>query len=540
MSVDITQLSAHLAPALQEEVTKSYKQQAKSDTTAFLLTFFLGLLGAHRFYLNQWFSGIAHLALTAAGVIVLVAGIVNQGASQFSLVITGAALLLLGLLWEAVDLFVIDRQVHASNLALAERLIVAAQLTDDTPEKQALAKLDELTHATVAPAAGAGVITAAEVANARAMAEESSSIGETSAHYASMSRMEISDSPAERHHEAEVRAGEASVTGEPAASEALSDQAETEGVAQPVAEQTQEETSVVAEVLPAAAAGGLAAGAAGETLVELERRTHEESGDRATDSVETETYAIPEAPATPESSAEPAADVSAPEITTEAEPAEAIPSTEVGEPSPTMEEAVTTEPVASEPTAVEAATLAGAAAATEAEAEPSVSGLNLVSPDLTDAHPGNIESAPVADIAPEGSAVRVALPAAEQSAPEPDVAAEELLASEGASTPSVAPEPQEYVPPTVAAAMANPADTLAEPAASEPTATEVAGSAGVAALAGAGAVAATEAEAPAPAAETPAAPAMKRVRAVRHVVVDGKVVSEVSAEEIVPVDTDSA
>jgi len=45
-------------------VKKSYQQAAKHDTTAFLLCFFLGLFGAHRFYLNQFGSGLAHLALT--------------------------------------------------------------------------------------------------------------------------------------------------------------------------------------------------------------------------------------------------------------------------------------------------------------------------------------------------------------------------------------------------------------------------------------------------------------------------------------------
>ncbi len=421
VSVDITQLSAHLAPPLQDQVKEAYKKQAKSDTTAFLLTFFLGLVGAHRFYLNQWLSGIAHLALTIAGVIVLVEGLINSGDSRFTLIIVGVALLLIGLLWEAIDLFVIDRQVNARNLALAERLIADAELSDDTPEKSALAELDKLSRATAA--------------------------------------------------------------------------------------------------------------------------------------------------------SEP------PEIATESTSTEPISSAEVGEPSPTMVEPAVEEQTASGPSAAEEAGVgalagAGAAAAIEQPTQPA-STLNMVAPDHTDAHPVDIESAPMADVAtPGASVIRVNIPDAEQSAPEPDVAAMTESPVDSA-LPPVEPEPQEYVPPTVpmsdltntptndptdvavAPVVATEPDATAEPAAGSPSGAEIAGAAVLATLAGAGAAmagdallhnesneapAATEpAPATAPTAdEAPTAPAMKRIRAVRQIVVDGKVVSEVSAEEIVPIDADSA
>gem|GEM_PF-1009842 len=598
MSVDITQLSAHLAPPLQDQVKEAYKKQAKSDTTAFLLTFFLGLVGAHRFYLNQWLSGIAHLALTIAGVIVLVEGLINSGDSRFTLIIVGVALLLIGLLWEAIDLFVIDRQVNARNLALAERLIADAELSDDTPEKSALAELDKLSRATAAPAAGGaegtGIITPAAVAEARAMAEETAPAGAASAQFSSMSRMELSDSPVEDRREAEVRASEATVTGEPAAEAPLSNLTETEGVTQAApGATTVDETSVLEEAAPAAALGA-AAGAAGMGFIEVEHHMHEESGYRTTDSVETEKYAEPEAPVTeplaaapateapveqPTAEAETPAASEPPEIATESTSTEPISSAEVGEPSPTMVEPAVEEQTASGPSAAEEAGVgalagAGAAAAIEQPTQPA-STLNMVAPDHTDAHPVDIESAPMADVAtPGASVIRVNIPDAEQSAPEPDVAAMTESPVDSA-LPPVEPEPQEYVPPTVpmsdltnaptndptdvavAPVVATEPDATAEPAAGSPSGAEIAGAAVLATLAGAGAAmagdallhnesneapAATEpAPATAPTAdEAPTAPAMKRIRAVRQIVVDGKVVSEVSAEEIVPIDADSA
>ncbi|MEO7002496.1 MAG: NINE protein, partial [Ktedonobacterales bacterium] len=137
MSVDIAQLSAHLAPDQQGPVKRAYQRAAKHDTTAFLLCFFLGLFGAHRFYMNRMGSGLAHLGLTVVGIAALVGGFLTQQPLNIILFVAGLLLLLFGLIWEAIDLFAIDNQVHARNLALAERLISAAAFADPTVLHQA-------------------------------------------------------------------------------------------------------------------------------------------------------------------------------------------------------------------------------------------------------------------------------------------------------------------------------------------------------------------------------------------------------------------
>ncbi len=620
MSVDITKLSAHLTPALQEQVKTAYHKESKDPTTAFLLCFFLGLFGAHRFYLGQVGRGLAHLALTVAAIIVLVVGVVIQGTNGLILDLVGAGLLLIGLIWEAVDLTRIDGEVDDRNQIVAERIITAAQLSDTGVETAALTELDALNRktaasATAAPAAstqpgGAGIITAAEVADARAMADEATAAPGSTARYTSMSRMELSDNPEEDRKEAEVRASEATVTGEPAANAALANETEAEGVTQPadgandwsvtrtetahvgpgettdVADATLTagaDATPVAEEITASEApsqgadaaelglGALAAGAAGYTVAETITHRHEESGYRVTDSEEDDRSFTPDAPAP------------APEPI----PAAAAPEPIVGEPesffapdltpsaSPDTTDATDAMDAPTEPdvSPAEIAALAAAPVAAgafapetpEASEAPAAAASDVTTPrsDVTDALAP--DAAPIADIALAGATpVRINLP---EGTPvrNPDGSAADstiLLAPE--VTLSQQPAAQEYVPPTVpltdgapaegapVAAFAEP-EPAPEPAADAgPSAGEIAGLAGLGALAGATGVAAGEAlashdepaaVAPAeatPTDEAPTAPAMKRIRAVRRVVVDGQVVSEQVVEEIVPADMDSA
>jgi TM2 domain-containing membrane protein YozV len=122
MSVDLSRLSAHLSADQQAAVRRAYRQRAKSATTAFLLCFFLGIFGAHAFYLGRKGQGILRLILSP--------------------------LIIPGLIWELIDLFHIDHDVYEQNLKVAEDLVAQAVLAvpNASLEAEALARLDALVH----------------------------------------------------------------------------------------------------------------------------------------------------------------------------------------------------------------------------------------------------------------------------------------------------------------------------------------------------------------------------------------------------------
>jgi TM2 domain-containing membrane protein YozV len=120
MSVDIMRLAAHLPPQQQRSLKAAYQASAKNATTAFLLCFFLGIFGAHRFYLGQVGQGVVRLILSP--------------------------LIIPGLIWEIIDLFRIDGEVYESNLRMAEQLVAGAALAAQNAAVQddAVARLDAL------------------------------------------------------------------------------------------------------------------------------------------------------------------------------------------------------------------------------------------------------------------------------------------------------------------------------------------------------------------------------------------------------------
>lgn len=178
MSVDIARLTAHLSPQQRETIQHDYRRKADGETAAFLYCFFLGIFGAHRFYLHQWGKGFVRLLLPLLAV-AAAAGVLTLGLDPTLIVITAGPLLLIALIWMIVDLFRIDAEVAARNLKLAERLIAGALLADSSVERQAAAKLDTVVRETAAraqttaggdeaaterpaaAAAGAGMLTAA-------------------------------------------------------------------------------------------------------------------------------------------------------------------------------------------------------------------------------------------------------------------------------------------------------------------------------------------------------------------------------------------
>ncbi len=85
-----------------------YDAGRKSTGVAYLLWFFLGVFGAHRFYLGRIGSGLALLALTALSWVL-------------SFVLVGYLLAPLPFLWVIVDLFLIPGMARSHN----ERLIAS-------------------------------------------------------------------------------------------------------------------------------------------------------------------------------------------------------------------------------------------------------------------------------------------------------------------------------------------------------------------------------------------------------------------------------
>jgi TM2 domain-containing membrane protein YozV len=87
-----------------------FEASRKSAGVAYLLWFFLGGTGAHRFYLGQSGTGACQL-------IFLVVGIVT------SILVVGMFLLIALGIWVLVDAFLIPGLVQDYNLKLADRLL---------------------------------------------------------------------------------------------------------------------------------------------------------------------------------------------------------------------------------------------------------------------------------------------------------------------------------------------------------------------------------------------------------------------------------
>ena len=98
-------------PAVASDAKKmmQYDANKKSPTTAYLLWFFLGWTGAHRFYIGNTGSGAAILVLSIVGFALSFLGI-------------GLVILLVPLIWLIVDLFLIPGMVRDKNNSLIQML----------------------------------------------------------------------------------------------------------------------------------------------------------------------------------------------------------------------------------------------------------------------------------------------------------------------------------------------------------------------------------------------------------------------------------
>ena len=265
MSVDIEEMAAHLERQRLKDVKEQYDTRATNATVAFLLCFFLGYLGAHRFYLGQWRSGLAHLVVFTLGAASVITGFLTTAPLNAALFVIGGVLVLASLIWEIIDLGRIDGEIHHRNTLLAEGLIAGALLADPTAIEGVARKVDETVHTAAAQsrAAGAihagsataGMISLEDLAQARALAEES---GRASISYQELSNFTVSATPEE--------------------------QSGAEPVFKPA---TVTERHVNTEPLPASPEAA--------PVVEAQTHTHSENGYRVSDTEETDRVSGPSA-----------------------------------------------------------------------------------------------------------------------------------------------------------------------------------------------------------------------------------------------------
>jgi TM2 domain-containing membrane protein YozV len=86
-----------------------YEANKKSTGIAYLLWFFLGGFGAHRFYLGESGTGAAILIITLGSILL-------------SVVFIGVLTIWISIIWIFVDLFLIPGMVQKYNNQLAARL----------------------------------------------------------------------------------------------------------------------------------------------------------------------------------------------------------------------------------------------------------------------------------------------------------------------------------------------------------------------------------------------------------------------------------
>ena len=94
-----------------DRISAQYDIEKKSLLVAYLLWFFLGYVGAHRFYLGRPISGFIMLALSA---VTLVLALVSFGFLSFLWVVVG--------LWWLVDALLIPGLVAGRNTRIADRV----------------------------------------------------------------------------------------------------------------------------------------------------------------------------------------------------------------------------------------------------------------------------------------------------------------------------------------------------------------------------------------------------------------------------------
>ncbi|GLQ57127.1 TM2 domain-containing protein [Devosia nitrariae] len=94
-----------------DRTSAQYDIEKKSLLVAYLLWFFLGYVGAHRFYLGRPVSGLLMLVLSA---VILVVSLVSFGVLGFLWFLIG--------LWWLIDALLIPGIVAGRNSRIADRI----------------------------------------------------------------------------------------------------------------------------------------------------------------------------------------------------------------------------------------------------------------------------------------------------------------------------------------------------------------------------------------------------------------------------------
>lgn len=94
-----------------DRVSAQYDIEKKSLIVAYILWFFLGYVGAHRFYLGRPLSGVIMLALSA---VTLVLTLVSFGVLGFLWFVVG--------LWWLIDVLLIPGMAAGRNSRIADRV----------------------------------------------------------------------------------------------------------------------------------------------------------------------------------------------------------------------------------------------------------------------------------------------------------------------------------------------------------------------------------------------------------------------------------
>lgn len=96
-------------PVADQQRTMLYLANKKSTGVAYLLWFFLGMLGAHRFYAGRTGSAVVLLLLTLLGFLL-------------SFFLIGFLVLIIPGLWVLIDAFLIPGMISSHNGLLAMRI----------------------------------------------------------------------------------------------------------------------------------------------------------------------------------------------------------------------------------------------------------------------------------------------------------------------------------------------------------------------------------------------------------------------------------
>lgn len=104
-------LSTQQQMLIEQRVTN----EAKSTGAAYLLWFFLGMLGAHRFYLGRPGSGVVQLIMCIAGWLTAIIGV-------------GIAILVIEGIWVLIDAFLIPGMIQSHKNRVRQDLATNAML----------------------------------------------------------------------------------------------------------------------------------------------------------------------------------------------------------------------------------------------------------------------------------------------------------------------------------------------------------------------------------------------------------------------------